>query len=154
MSRVRRTRFDATGTVHPLFWALLTDAVPLDDPRRRDPTLKWRFWEYGADMELGYGRDSLGYIAKMWTENRDHILHHWCRDKPGTRPQAFWRFEVPDHQTEQHSEIGPPLYGPPAGVTETEYLDRHGLLTDGERKRLHGVAPPTYGANIKIRSRT
>lgn len=154
MSRTRRTRQGSPDAVNPLFWALLCDAVPLDDPRRRDPTLKWRFWEFGADQQLGGGIPSQGYIAAMWAESRDYILHHWTRDHPGTRPQSFWRFDVEAPSVAYWSETGlPTTYGPPIGMTEVEYLDRHNLLTENERRRIAGVAGPSRGAHVKIKVR-
>lgn len=153
MSRTRRTRIDAPGQTHPLFWALLTDDVPLDDWRRRDSTMKWRFWEFNADMELGGGIPSEGYIRAMWEANRDYILHHWTREKPGTRPQSFWRFEVEGHDAQRDPDTHVCVYGPPPGWTDLAYLDRYKLLTDSERRRLPGVAAPGHGARVRVRNR-
>lgn len=55
-------------------------------------------------------------MAMDWKRHRAHLLPEWIRERPGTRPYAWWLFDAPEVRSEDESE--------------RDYLERHGLLTD------------------------
>ena len=85
-------------------------------------------------------------MKAAWWELRDELLPTWIEQHPGTRPYAWWRFEVPEPRRQVSpgpESIGPAdWFGCPSSFrgmpqdgmfeTEGEYLDRLGLLTPGE----------------------
>lgn len=80
---------------------------------RQDPTEKpWkeRFFMDRADYE------------KLWTDNRDEVLAWWTKNRPGTRPPNWWRYEALEPLLE--------------GESQAAYLQRHELLTKEERAHL------------------
>jgi len=58
--------------------------------------------------------------AAMWNVVRGDELPRWIKERPGTRPYAWWCFDAPERR--------------PDGESEAAYLERHGLLTAGERR--------------------
>ncbi|MEW5772478.1 MAG: hypothetical protein AB1916_03040 [Thermodesulfobacteriota bacterium] len=58
--------------------------------------------------------------AEMWAAMREEIMASWVRERPGTRPWAWWTFTAPEDR--------------PEGEPELAYLRRHNLLTAGERE--------------------
>jgi hypothetical protein len=76
-------------------------------------------------------------ILERWTR-RDHLREDWVlvRDEllgeaaPGTRPGGWWKYEAP----EPRRQVGDAI------ESQAAYLDRLGLLTDQERRRLSAVA--------------
>lgn len=92
-----------------------------------------------------------------WQQWRDVVLAAWCEYFPGTRPEPFWSFDRPDERGRlridgkphpfdrpENPRRGQLFQGKPrymstkddfAAVyeTETDYLMRHGLLTDREK---------------------
>jgi hypothetical protein len=89
-------------------------------------------------------------LRKVWRQLRSDLLDRHIKEKPGTRPWAWWRFEStePREQVSDGPEpIGPPdwfgkpsryLGQPPENMYESQvdYLERLGLLTDDERELL------------------
>jgi hypothetical protein len=63
--------------------------------------------------------------ADQWEECRAEVLAGWVREKPGTRPSTWWRLDAPEPR--------------PEGESEAEYLERHGLLTEDERRALRAA---------------
>jgi hypothetical protein len=63
--------------IDPEWWALLHDE-PI--PKDGNP-----FAEFTFDAEA----------PRLWGEYRERILAEWIRDKPGTRPSLWWRFDAP-----------------------------------------------------------
>ena len=134
--------------------------------------------------------------AVLWAENRVAVLRGWPRERPGTRPSLWWRYDAPEPARKRLGGIGTAdlmgglelrlvcgipttwvsefqvayytgkavdIHGNPIGRTDhagnprtadsfdgvaldpadpplfesqAVYLDRHGLLTPAERKRL------------------
>ncbi|MDX9861651.1 MAG: terminase large subunit [Rhodospirillales bacterium] len=90
-------------------------------------------------------------LAAAWERLRAAILADWIRERPGTRPWAWWEFDA----LEPRRQISggpprdgdglwfgvPPCWGleqfadPPVFETESEYLTRLKLLEKGERRR-------------------
>jgi hypothetical protein len=99
---------------------------------------------------------------KTWETHRDTILAAWLLAHPGTRPHAWWRRDAPEPRRrlggvgEPYSDglwYGVPAYwttpslaalggiatdpdDPPVYESEAAFLERLGLLTDEERRRL------------------
>jgi hypothetical protein len=71
-------------------------------------------------------------VREAWEARGDEFLDAWIAKKPGTRPWAFWKFDMPGvwerppswtHRDEQHE-------------SEVDCLDKMNLLTDAERELL------------------
>jgi len=101
-------------------------------------------------------------VEAVWREVRDELLAAWIREHPVRRPWAWWQFDAPEPRgkfvdgrlvAEPHDECGPPGhrstndFGFPETWLEEEtgrhvfesepaFLDRHGLLSAAERRRL------------------
>jgi hypothetical protein len=99
-------------------------------------------------------RRGLTDTAELWAANRDDVLREWIRDYPGTRPYAWWQHDAPEPRrriggsglvrNERHA-YGLPTdadwrvvdpNNPPSFESQAAYLDRHGLLSDAEHRRL------------------
>ena len=61
-------------------------------------------------------------IRIAWDIAKSEIMAEWIREKPGSRPWAFWKFADPQR---------------PAGQTELSYLKSNGLLTRAEKVLLN-----------------
>jgi hypothetical protein len=124
----------------------------------------------GAEALGGFAWWQMAYMVhesevtrarRIRDEVKADILKTWCRQHPGSRPWAWWRFEAPEPrrrvggQGEQQAGIhdegafGLPGYwneetldadDPPVFESEASYLERHGLLTTSERGRLKADA--------------
>lgn len=57
-----------------------------------------------------------------WLELREELVRECIRKAPGTRPYGWWLFEAPG--------------APAEGEDEADFLERHGLLLEAERRRL------------------
>jgi len=100
-------------------------------------------------------------VAEGWGELRDELLPAYIAERPGQRPAAWWWFDAPEparrvlrgHDVladpdtpawaRQKVSFGackcynkPAWENPPVIESQAAYLDRHGLLTDDERKQL------------------
>ena len=93
MSRTRQTLASEGGQLTELQWDYLNDAIPADDPRRQDDGLAWRFIELDCNFLLAEPATKL--TSDLWTAYRDQILARWVKERPGTRPTCWWRFEAP-----------------------------------------------------------
>lgn len=102
----------------------------------------------------------------LWNANRAELLAEWITDRPGSRPWAWWKWDAPEPRRRRLGgtgrpwasslSFGLPTYWRRAGEMETllaafepidpadpptfesqaAYLDRLGLLVEGERERL------------------
>ena len=118
----------------PLQLAFIADAIGPDDWRRRDPTLRHIL----ASLEAN-DADGAPVTERLWHDHGHAIVRQFQRTRPGERPACWWRWSAPKDRR--------------PGETDLAFLDRHQLLTLGERKRLSGVNPPSYGANVRIKAR-
>jgi hypothetical protein len=114
--------------------------------------LEWGFALFGDAVTVDIGQE--------WGRWGAEILQDWILARPGTRPAAWWVFAgVPAHGPRLQLRRGPAavpaggfFLGAPAWHTgvpvpgqyedELRYLQRHGLLTDTERKALQGKGGP------------
>lgn len=92
-----------------------------------------------------------------WEHFRAELLADWIRERPGTRPRPWWKFDAPAEReyfgTEVKWTFGNgtpkekrlPLTGAPQGwygilvpaiEAEARFLERHDLLTAEERQAL------------------
>lgn len=80
--QLRRDALEVT----PLQWACLTDE-----------------WRPGQPVpegespleEFAWGQGTLHSLEDAWKHARDLILPKWTRERPGTRPSAWWAFDAP-----------------------------------------------------------
>lgn len=102
----------------PALWALLTDG-DLDG-------------DLAAALFFLDGEE----VEAAWSGWRDEILREWVRQRPGTRPAAWWVIDAP--RSTVRSPVVSVLTRVDIRATESEasYLLRHGLLLPGERRRL------------------
>jgi hypothetical protein len=93
-----------------------------------------------------------------WATVRDAVLSRWIETRPGTRPNAFWKFDSlrssdgfpvmrrllsgAGHPACRESGFGIATCwsgyradDPPVFESESTFLRRHGLLLDGEESR-------------------
>ncbi|MGE4194623.1 MAG: hypothetical protein AB7E51_14640 [Pseudodesulfovibrio sp.] len=93
-------------------------------------------------------------MEEAWRHFGSHLLAEWIREHPGTRPYGWWRFEAPEPRRRLGGEGDPAYMGvtfgvpdgwcegdfdpsdPPVYESQAAYLDRHGLLTEAERRAL------------------
>jgi hypothetical protein len=78
-------------------------------------------------------------VAELWETHRDQVLrdwvfgyeddpsHGWQAGRPGTRPGAWWVFDVVEPRREGESQL--------------DYLARHGLLLPGEAEAVEALPP-------------
>src|ERR1700694_2850832 len=59
-------------------------------------------WKYLTDQPLPANFESFvlhidfhGNMKQLWNQNRDVILAEHVKDKPGTRPALWWRYDAP-----------------------------------------------------------
>ena len=121
--------------IRPEYWSLLTDAPY---PRRGNP-----FWR-------------LVWIARaplLWVQHREAVLADWVKERPGTRPNSWWQFEMPLRQRDQLGGQGScrQMYlwcgiprqwfnvshgNPPVFESQASFLKRNQLLWSEEEARL------------------
>jgi hypothetical protein len=93
-------------------------------------------------MESGYF-ESEEEAKRAWFKWRDKLLAEWVATRPGTRPDAWWRFE---HPGKKLKTVGQASCWNPRGAfitynireEEYDYLTRHNLLMPDEQP------PPEY----------
>lgn len=98
------------------------------------------------DCESQFSEFLIADVAReLWRDHRDAILQAWIRHSPGCRPWPFWRFDAPEPRRKLSGK-GEPVWsglawGIPAGPweggrprfeTQAAFLERHGLMLDGE----------------------
>lgn len=136
ISRERSTFNRAIRPLTPFEWDYLTGNIGPDDWRRRCPTLRHVF----ASLEADQCQDGSPITEELWQTHRYEILREWSRDRPGERPAVFFKYDAPKDRL--------------PGETDVQFLDRHDLLTFGERRRLSGIAHARSGARFRIKERT
>ncbi|HXH05749.1 MAG TPA: hypothetical protein VNI83_04075 [Vicinamibacterales bacterium] len=87
----------------------------------RDPFI---FFELRDDPDAPPAFDA----RRLWREWGEAILAAWIRERPGTRPWAWWQFDAPALVADVDDGFDP------AREAEADYLARHGLLTPIERR--------------------
>ena len=104
--------------------------------------LKGWLWSRTVQGDFESERDA----REAWEEHREMLMGFWLQSPedftwpdgwngwnaseprgPGTRPDAWWRFDAPEPKPEDE--------------TETEYLKRHGLLAEEELAWLEAQSP-------------
>jgi|GEM_PF-2223157 len=85
------------------------------------------FYWLALDMATVRRDGALVEVREFWDALQEEVLEKWIEKRPGTRPRAWWRFELD-------------RYPPP---DQLQYLEEHGHLTDSEREvlgcaRAHG----------------
>jgi hypothetical protein len=120
---------------------------PADTPETQEAFQEWLTLEFfEADDE----------IAARWRDHGDRALNAWIAEHPGTRPEKWWRHCAPEPRrrlggsgvlwsqknggfsTDRYDRGAPALYDVdendlPRFESEFEYLERLGLLMEGER---------------------
>lgn len=79
-------------------------------------------------------------IRQAWQERRDEILAAFAAEHPGERPWAFWEFSAPEPRRIREVPIRWKdtitgewrMHISQEAEPERDYLERHGLLTEGE----------------------
>jgi hypothetical protein len=127
---------------------------------KKIPENIWRF--LNDDLPNAYDDSEIfilhdDQIKKLWDESKDEILSVWIRTYPGTRPLLWWKFDSSGPRQRrggkgelisekypavlQNYEKGLPTgwdsideEDPPQFESQGTYLQRHGLLTDAEKK--------------------
>lgn len=66
-------------------------------------------------------------IKAVWNNLRDVVLAKWIAINPGTRPWGWWRFDAPERRR------------PAVTESEIDYLEKLGLLFDGELDRIRAA---------------
>jgi hypothetical protein len=98
-------------------------------------------------------------LMRLWLSGAEIVIDgdHQTSEhgEPGTRPAAWWLFDAPGRRrvvsgTERPSDDDRTYFGVPKiarGLvkyeSETEFLERHGLLTEAERIALETSEQPT-----------
>jgi hypothetical protein len=90
---------------------------------------------------------------KLWAQHRKQLLSEWIQTAPGTRPWAFWEFDLPEdaerRKVRGSGEESAAYYGagyrgyfdadpadPPRVESDAAFLRRLKLLLPGEEKRI------------------
>lgn len=134
-SRDKSTLNRSTRLLTHFEWDYLTGSIGPDDWRRRCPTLRHVF----AALEAGQCQDGSPITEELWRTHSYSIVREWSRERPGERPPLFFKYDAPQDRC--------------PGETDVEFLDRHDLLTIGERRRISGLAPVRFGARFRIKER-
>jgi len=114
--------------------------------------------EYSGPLTLGPRMEVFTFHDEqkgaLWRAHAPELLRDWIRERPGTRPWAWWTYDAPASPRECVGAVFPlaPLwrqaFGRPfewhaleAGMvlaleSEPHYLRRHALLAPGERRRI------------------
>lgn len=91
MPRPRRKSRERRGFMSPGAWAYLTDGTPPEDERQKRD---WVALAYFGSIHVT--PQVLIRVGSLWWENRDRILAEWIRERPGSRPRCWWRFDAPE----------------------------------------------------------
>lgn len=78
--------------------------------RNASPDISSTHWAMLNDLEMPEGFDRWevlsGISAELWRTFRDAVISEWIRDRPGSRPSSWWRFDAPHWPEEQHGWHG------------------------------------------------
>ena len=129
MARRKRIARGQRVKVTAAEWEWLTGEMQSD----ANPFERLKLYAVGLDRRPA----PIERVRAIWGEWRDRALRAWTDRNPGTRPTAWWLFEAPLTAFQVLGE-STDTSGLPVAIVESEaaWLDRHGLLTAGERKRL------------------
>jgi hypothetical protein len=84
-----------------------------------------------------HGKDDTEALMIIWSELREDILREHIKHRPGSRPWAWWKLE--DREQRRVLEMDPHMLACKESKileSETEYLERLGLLRKKEREAL------------------
>jgi hypothetical protein len=121
-------------------WGLLTDQIdPADLPDSWGGRLMVVFADVLPEPNL----------RTAWRAHVDEIVATWAAEHPGSRPSCWWRWDAP----EPRKIVAWPETAPDADAelvtmfieSEAAFLERHGLLLDGEAALLSGRLCPRGG---------
>lgn len=88
-----------------------------EDPDRGTPGCNFfQFWEW----------KHRGGCKETWAEHRERLLKAWIRERPGSRPWAWWEFDAPQE--------------PLVGWDPAHWRVKYGAI----RARLGGTGTPAY----------
>jgi hypothetical protein len=145
MSRPRKPRAARGDDLTYTEQCFLVDAF---DAPKIDTAERWSLrWDHPLFRP---GRPN---VAELWKEYGADVLRTWINKRPGTRPSLWWKYSAPeplrrrfDGKKTTYPEgfgapslhLGLPEYWLALGPFESQarYLDRHGLLSEAERRRL------------------
>lgn len=107
-------------------------------------------WHLTSDERPGIDNANRDALETAWHEQRDAILPAWLKDRPGTRPIAWYAFEAPGPRrfiggiAEPVSWLLSNWICRPDVVDsqherEVDYLRRHGLLIGDEAERFEAM---------------
>jgi hypothetical protein len=171
-NRKRIARGRRQRDIHPLMWARLNDAPCPEDASR---LARWWFYDYPFRCAVTRDYKELwanfrGQILERWIRKSPGTRPSfwWHYDAPPLTPESIGGYHMPreraggkgtswEHSPScQHGfpdcwhEEGFDSNDPPRFESEASYLDRHGLLLPGERRRLKRedfepeVLPPEF----------
>lgn len=60
-------------------------------------------WDYLGDA-FGHGADAIPAMRQAWREISDQVMQEHIRERPGTRPWAWWQWSAPEHRNDKESE--------------------------------------------------
>jgi hypothetical protein len=104
------------------------------------------------EEDLDQPRSARNRLRPIWDLHREALLKLYIRRHAGQRPRAWWAFDAPEPRRLVFGTLAPlPAFGFDCGIprsaanwsanaaheAQATYLDRAGLLTPGERRRLH-----------------
>jgi hypothetical protein len=92
---------------------------------------------YAIACDFIHEKNDTETLITLWSELREDILREHIKHRPGGRPWAWWKLE--DREQRRVLEMDPHMLACKEGKileSETEYLERLGLLRKKERKAL------------------
>jgi Rad3-related DNA helicase len=135
-------------------------------PRVTRVSKRFQGWNETTVFILRTGLDFFDELPEShrqqaWKELQKEIMEQWLTEHPGTRPWAWWRFDLPagtrrqringlhphddpSYSLEKKLWYGLPQYQRPCDLmglyeSEASFLKRLSLLTTAELKVLNGV---------------
>jgi hypothetical protein len=96
MTKARPRRDRTEPEIDELSWRFLCDATtPEDEAEKNWHLLTLRFDE----KELAVFPPPTGKsTSQLWAEFREQVLEWWLKERPGTRPWCWWRFDAPERR--------------------------------------------------------
>jgi hypothetical protein len=82
----------------------------------KSPSVDREFW-----ISRWYFNDT-PYAEDLWHDLKPVIMRDFIKAHPGRRPWAWWQWDAPEPRRE--------------GEAEDDYLARHGLLTESEKRAM------------------
>lgn len=114
-----------------------------------------------GDVETFLLTRDRGAVRRAWKSVRDDLLRDWIEERPGTRPWAWWKFDLSEPRRRRIAGVGDlvPAYDHPSNVVfgafgKNSFVDegllvawrRIGSLKRGEKKftAYDPNDPPTF----------